>query len=257
MSLSSEGIYFFYGDFNHRIGECYPRKIEIRPEFSRDGVRWASEHRMEIGGDLVAEDGGPLSKAQLKTRIEELDAAYSEDYKDCGWRRADNTLTPHVMLTNDLASLSGNQVIHKSWDNALPTELVNTRSFSVVIRNLFLNTYSPILSFRERVQQFGTGGPIWRKYNLWNGAPYKELLTFSSKVRYVQEGSVVGLTGYEALPEPWWPNDEQTWRRIITSTSPQFHGHPAFAKGTHYVKTYAYFFELSAAEFQNPSLWPN
>lgn len=257
MSLNEEGLFFFYGAFEHRVGECYPKRVQVRPIHSRDGFRWASEHRLEIGGDLVNPDGGPLTKAEIKDRIELLDATYKLDYFDCGWKQNNGTITPHRMLTNDVNSLSGNQVVYRSWDNLLPTEYVNTRSFSVVIRNLFLETYSSVLEFNETVQQIGTGGPVWRKHNLWNGAPLRENLTLTSKVRYVQTGVLVGLTGYESVPGPYWPDDEQQWRRTISSSSPRLHGHPSSTQATHYVKKYTYHFELSAAEAQNPTAWPN
>lgn len=255
MSLNDEGLVFYYGNFTHRVGEVYPRQIQVRPLFTSRGLRWASEHRMEIAGDLISPTGGPLTKAEIAARIDQLNEVYKYDYRNCGWRQNDGTLTPHRWLTDDVNSLSGTQVVYRSWDNVLPTEYVNTRSFTVVLRNLFLETYSNILDFRETVEQIGTGGPLWKKYNLWNGAPQVEFLSTSSKVRYIQKGTLVGLSGYETIPPPWWPNDEQQWRRVISSSNPRFHGHPSFTRGTHYVKTYAYFFELSAAEFQNPNSW--
>ena len=254
MSLSTDGLIFYYGNFEHHIGECYPRRFSMTPQISRDGQRWASLYEMEVAGDLVNEDGGPLTQAQVKTRIEALEAAYSEDFKDCGFKRLDNTPTPHVLVSNAAASLSGNQIFYRSWDNALPNEYVNTRSFSIKIRNLMLDDYSPILSFDETVVKLGTGGPIWRKFNLWDGTPFKVTLANSSLVRYRQQGQIVGLTGFEPVNAPLWSAaNEQQWRRVITSATPRFHG---LAKGTHYAKTWMYFFELAAAEDKDPSGWP-
>lgn len=257
--MSDLGLRFFYGGYTHPAGEVYPRRIEVRPVKSQRGVRWASEYRIEIGGDFVRGDGvaGGLTRDEVKARVDLLNQTYKYDYRDCGFILPDDSKVQQL-LTDDIDNLSGNQVIFRSWDNVLPTEWANTRSFTVVISALFRESYSNILYFSETLTQHGTGGPRWVKRNLWSENPQREVVAAKTKIHIVQSGVIQGTSGYIALPSPWWPDDEQTWRRTIATTGPRYHGHPSFDRGTHYTKSYQYHFDLTPGEYdpQFPIGWP-
>jgi hypothetical protein len=241
--MSSDGMIFQYGDYQHEKGEVYPQKIEIRPLLTEDGVRWASDYRMSLAGSFVNQSP-ELDAAGVNTKIGEIEEAYRFDYKDAKFLLPDGvTETEHRMISDDPFNLSGNRIINFSWDNRYPTEFANTRSFSVTIQARFLQSYSSILYFHETVQRIGTGGPMWRIYNRWDGTPFKEFISTESKVYHVQRGIIIGQSAWLPAPEPYWPDDEQVWRRSITQASPKFHGDLSFIKGTHYAKSYAYFFE--------------
>lgn len=236
------GLQWFYGSYVHPKGECYPRRMEIRPMRSERGYRWGSLYRIETAGDFVKSDGTGLSKSEIAARITELDQTYLYDYQDCGFRLSDGTLTPHHMLTNQANNLTGNQIVSRSWDNLLPTEYANTRSFSVAVEALFLEPYSEIVSFREVTKKIGTGGPYWKLYPDFNGDPVKEEITTKTKVRHITSGVIEALSGFVLPPAPYWPNEEQEWRREVDFVGPKLHGHPT-RKFTHYRTTYTYYFE--------------
>ena len=256
--MAVNGFTFFYGNYEHPKGEVYPKTIEVRPMPNADGVRWASQYRMQVAGDFCTEDYTELTVAQISARIQALDNAYLFDYKDCGFRDPDGNLTPHYMATDDIYNLSGNKVVHRSWDNVMPTEYANTRSFAITIQALFQENYSEILAFRESTSKQGTGGPVTRTYNLWDGTPYKEIIHNTSKVYHIQTGTLIGMSTWPdplVYSPPYWPQEELVWRRMITQTTPRFHGHPSFLKGTHYRTDYTYFFERPSAAPLNINPW--
>ena len=244
---SDQGLIWFYGDYEHPAGEVYPKTIEILPKHSDKGVRWASFFRMEVAGSFVGTnpfvDGPELTPAQVDARIIEMEAEYLNDYKDCGFKLKDGTPTEHYMTNNDPFNLSGNKIMHRSWDNQYPTEFANTRSFSITIESLFLQSYNPIVYFHETTQRIGTGGPVWALHNNWGEDPEREEIFTKSKVTHVTRGTIVGLTARPTIPPPLWPEEEQEWKREVSDSSPQFHGDLSFTKGTHYVRSYAYYFE--------------
>lgn len=254
---SNNGLIFQYGNYQHEKGEVYPERIEIRPLFTEDGIRWASDIRMQVAGSFVNMNP-ELTPTGVDAKIAEIESVYAgqSDYKDAKFLLEDGTETQHRLINDDPYNLSGNHIINFSWDNRYPTEFANTRSFSVSIGARFLQSYSNILYFHETTQRIGDGGPMWRMYNRWDGLPVKEFITNQSKVYHVQRGIVIGLFTWPLPPEPYWPDEEQTWRRSITQASPKFHGDLAFSKGTHYALSYAYFFERVGPTPFNPNPFP-
>jgi hypothetical protein len=252
MPMSSDGLIFYYGSYEHPKGEVSPTRIEIRPLFTDEGIRWAQDVRVEIEGSFVNQSP-ELDSLGVDARIIELEDVYGNDYQDFGFNLSDGTPTDHYLLTDDLYNLSGNHVMHFGWENRFPTEFANTRSFRAVLGARYLSPYEDIIYFHETVQKIGTGGERWRLYNRWNGDPVKETIMTQSKVYHVQRGTVVGLASTPTIPGPLWPDDEQVWRRTITRVSPRHHGDLSFLKATHYAVSYAYFFERIGVD----DIWVN
>lgn len=240
---NANGLIFKYGNYSHLPGEVYPQRLEVRPLISEDGVRWATDYRMQVGGSFVNQVP-ELDAAGVNTKIDEVEQAYQNDYQDALFLFNDGTTqTQHRLFNNDPFNLSGNRVINFTWDNRFPTEFANTRSFSVTIGARYLTNYWDILYFHETTTRIGDGGPMWRMYNTWAGDPEKEFITTQSKVTHVQSGIVIGLYDWPLPPAPYWPDEEMTWRRKVTQVSPRFHGDLSFLKGTHWGISYTYYFE--------------
>jgi len=252
--MSSSGLQFFYGSYNHLPGEVYPAKIEVIPKFSPDNVRWATQYTFRIKGNFV--DVEPeLDAAGVNTKIGGMLKAYADDYKDCGFKLADGTLTNHYMKSNDTYNLSGNRVVYRSWDHDTPTEFANTRSFSIGISSLWRNSYDNILSWTESTEKTGTGGPIREVRSTWNGTPYMYTIANRSKVTHVQQGEIVSLDDWATPPAPYWPNEELVHLRVIQQNSPKFWGDPSYSKPTHFVLRYKYIFQRIGPSPVKPNLW--
>jgi hypothetical protein len=252
---SGKGMSFYWGSYVHPPCEVYPEKVERTPQYSERGIRWATEYRLTVRGDLVSNTpGDELTPAEVTARIQQMDLAYNSDYYDCGFLM-DGAATPHRMLNNDPDNLSGNQIVYRSWDNVLPTEYANTRSFTIIVRALFLHGQEAISSFTEYVTKVGTGGPLWELADTANG-PEKIPILPKTKVTHVQRGTIVGTIGRISPPPPIWPLEEQQWRRVIVQTSPKFYGNPRLRRPVEYKTDYAYYFErLGPDALQGRNWW--
>jgi len=240
--MSSNGLKFFYGNYEHLVGEVYPAKIEVIPKFTPDGIRWATQYTFRLKGSFV--DVEPeLSPSGVDTKINDILVAYRDDYKDCGFRLPDGTLTNHYMKSSDQYNLSGNRVVYRSWDHQTPTEFANTRSFSIGISSLWNSSINNILSWNESVEKTGTGGPIREVRTTWNGIPYMYTIANQSKVTHVQQGEIVSLGTWATPPDPLWPNEELVHLRVIQQNSPKYWGDPSYTKPTHFVVRYKYIFQ--------------
>jgi len=239
--MSSSGLIFYYGGYQHPAGEVYPAKIEVVPQFTADGVRWANQYTWRLKGDFF---GDPeLDASDVTSRISGLVSAYKDDYRDCGFLLPDGSQSAHYMKTNDQFNLSGNRVVYRSWDNETPTEYANTRSFSIGISSLWQDSYDNILGWTESTERTGTGGPIKEARATWRGEPYMYTVANKSKVTHVQQGEIVSLQTWATPPEPYWPEEELVHLRVIQQNSPKYWGSPGYGKPTHFVLRYKYIFQ--------------
>lgn len=244
----NQGMQFFYGSYTHPKGEVYPAGFEYIPHYSPDGFKWATTVRMHARGELLSTTSTELTVANVSTRIAEIDTAYNKNYKDFGFKLDDGTDSKHIVRSNDTFNLSGNRVKSRSWDNRSMgpwgnTEYANTRSFSITLEALFLTAESNILSWKEATEKTGTGGPVWRIRNTWNGVPYKYQISAKSKVVHVTQGEIVSLNGWATPPAPYWPNEELEEFRVINYHAPAHHGDLQTRKPTHYRMQYKYVFQ--------------
>jgi hypothetical protein len=237
---------FHYGAFAHPSCEVYPRRVSVKPLRSRDNVQWANLHRIEIAGDLV----NCNTPAEVVAAMDLLQTAYSEDFKDAGFK-LDGAWTSHYLETDAALNLSGNRIIYRSWDNVLPSELANTRSFSIGIEAVFATTASAVIEYSESTVKRGTGGPTWRLYNLASGIPVKEEITENSKVTHITTGRFTTMQPWTALPAPYWPLEEHESLRVVNYSNPIWHGHPS-GKTSHYTVDYKYFFERLGPDATTP-----
>ena len=250
--MSTKGMQFFYGNYVHEKGEVYPEAIEIIPQYSAEGTKWAARYIWRLRGNFYqGNQSSELSPTQIGTKIQQLRNAYNDNYKDCGFLLDDGSMSQHQMISNDISNLSGNRVVRRSWDNLSETEYANTRSFSFTIESLISQADSMLLSYSEGVSRTGTGGPTWKVRETWNGQPFKYYLTDKSKVVHIQQGEIVSLGTWFAPPLPYWPNEEMQEHRVITQHAPRMHGNGI---GTHYRMTYKYVFERLGPD---PNFVPN
>lgn len=249
-------IYFEYGSYKHDAGEVYPSRIELIPDRSDQGYRWASRYRMQIAGSFCDDIGTPLTPTTVNQKIIALEAAYAQDYQDFGFRFVGtNVKTPHYIETNAAGNLSGNRVVSASWDYQTPAEYANTRTFQIELEAIILQSYSNILTFKETVSEFGTGGPDWTYQARWQGYPVREEISQYTPVHLVQRGFVVGLTSHPQPPLPYWPDDEHRPSRVITRMSPIVLGHPSNARAVQYPVSYEYHFRRATATNPTPGIW--
>ena len=249
-------IYFEYGSYKHPAGEVYPKRIELIPQVSEQGFRWASKYRMQIGGNFCDDVGTPLTPALVNTKISQLEAAYVNDYQDFGFRFVGTDVkTPHYVNTNDVNNLSGNKIVSASWDYESPAEYANTRTFTIELEAIIKQSYSNILAFHETVSEHGDGGADWTFRTRWQGLPIREEISQYTPVELVQEGMVVGLSSHPMPPAPWWPADMYGPGKIVRRKTPMILGHPSAARAVYYATYYRYVFFRATATNPTPGIW--
>jgi len=91
---------------------------------------------------------------------------------------------------------------------------------------------------------------IWKMYDNWDEDPYVETIQPRSRIKYVQQGKIVGLQDYPALPLMYWPGFEHEEQRIDALISPRRYGHvyrngsiDLTQRNTHFTREYKYFVE--------------
>ena len=260
----TQGLTWYWGNYKHPAGEVYPQVIEARPLFSDRGVRWATTVRYQVGGDIcftnaekaAITSGSKTEQETLTERIEALETAYSDEYKDFGFLLDDGlTPTAHGITNSQADNMSGNRILSVSFPSRLPTEYTNTRSFQCTVQATLLDSLSQIVYLKEEIYWMGTGGERWTYRPRYVGAPIRQTIYNQTPVRIVQEGTVIGLTGRPTVPSPWWPDDEHVDRRLIKRVNPKLHGHDSFDRRTHYALRYRYQFSQASVSLQEPNYW--
>lgn len=260
----TQGLVWKWGSYSHEPGECYPMIIEARPLFTDRGVRYATNVRYQVGGDICFTDaekaaidaGTETEQSTLTTRISALEVAYSDEYKDYGFYLDDGTTPTAHAITNDQAdNYSGNRILSVSFPSRLPTEYTNTRSFQCTVSSVLLDSLSNTMYAKEEIMWRGTGGEMWTYRPTYAGNLERETIFPSTPVSIVQRGILIGLTAYPTAPLPWWPSDEHEDRRRITMISPDLLGHDDFNRPLKYGIRYHYEFSQNAVTSQNPNYW--
>lgn len=247
----------FYGSYEFTPGEAYPKLIEAVPVLSDRGIRWATDYRMTLEGSFCADPQTPLTPTLVNTKIEALEQAFQHDYKDFGWMvRQGNAWAPsrHYLRNDSPFNLSGNKVLRRSWLYQTPTEFANTRSYNVTVGARFRESYSSIISMRETVAFYGTGGPDWVYRETWQTPPERDDLSLFTIVHVVQTGSKVTLDPFPLPNFPLFPNEERQRMRVIQRMSPSNHG-SNLGRFTHYAVSWTYHMFLPLVPQNYPSVY--
>lgn len=250
--MSSLGMSFYWGDFVHPPGEVYPKAVFSKALYNERGQRWARDVRLVVGGDFTCQ----INPGEISARVRALEDAYLVDYQDCGFL-INGLPTEHKLSNTHARNLSGNNVVSISWDNVFPNnEYVNTRSFTIEIRAIFLDALDGVIDFKERVTGRGTGGPQWEIYNTVIGPRRVELLD-QTPVFHEQEGFVIGTVARMLPPAPLWPDDEIVQLRTVSFSSPVFYGDPFNRPAVFYRTDYKYSFARLGPlpQFVEPNFW--
>lgn len=238
------GLKFIYGDYVHQAGEVLPRSLSMRTLQTSRNRRWATEYSMNVEGQLCSDISSPLTASTVNARISAMDDAYLHDYRDAGFLFDDDTPTAHYLRNDSGFNMTGNRVIQKSWLHQTPTEFANTRTFNITIWAQFLESYSDLLEFHERVEYIGNGGLDFEIRDQWAGPPTYEPLSESTSITAIQRGYTLGLLGYIEPPPPLFPAREKGKMRRRAYTTPRDHGHQIPNRFTGYRLDYAYYFKF-------------
>ena len=213
-------MYFKYGDYTHPEAEVNLVRMEIIPQFTPRGRRWAVLYRLHCSGELIA-DGQDAIKAKIDTFVN----AYSANGQAAGLYHSDGTPTRHFLPSGG-NNISRNRVAYRSWPRGAPDEYATARTYYVIIEGLFLEEDSQVYHWQETVQFHGNAGPQWRWHPTSTGQPIQQITSLVTTQRIVQWGSITGISLYPTgnLPPPILPQWEHEDLRDITYGAPKYFG---------------------------------
>ena len=191
-----------YNEYSHSPHE---NKINInrRALENETGFVYGYIESWAITGILQAE-----TLAELKTAWGEIETAYAEQNRNLIWKF--DGVAIHQML-NDETMFGVKVAVPPHYpDGGGPGELVNRRSYSIVVEGAFLfaqNAIDPtepqpyITKYTSSLSITGTGGPAFAHVPLLTGRFQRQQVTQYSLVAGQQTGSASGLGRYPT-PDP-------------------------------------------------------
>jgi hypothetical protein len=199
---------FKYGSYAHDPDTVMLR-VSVQSLFDKFNRRMGDMIEYTLIGFIeVADDPDPeVTKAALTEALEELRAAYNDDYQDFGLYHDDGT-TPTVHQVSNEETFGGTKVVvapsfmNGPWGGRI--EYSNRRMFSLVLR-AEIRVGEGYFSWREKITIKGTGGPKWRYSPKMVGAPDAQTLQTATSFWYIQEGEAVGRLDFPTPAEPLYP----------------------------------------------------
>lgn len=209
-----------YGTFRHPVGWANLVSLNAESRYSPRGFRESVIVEAHVQGDLCLAQG--QNQYDLDALITELADALSVDGQDWGLYHDDGTPTPHYLWSDDPTSLTGNQVVYKSFPASHGGEYATGREFAYAVRNEFLDPETALLDWSDTVSIIGTTRPpvVWES-DYFN-APFPTIKAKGGLVEIRHYGRAESLGTWMLPPGPLfnYPVENES-ERIVTKHSPQ------------------------------------
>lgn len=218
------------------------------------GVPYAYMPRYKLRGEVRIDDTGTVAgnQAAMTTKLRELEAAFSQQFKDFGFYDNSGRLTAHRLLNSE--TLGGVKVLTRiEYPDSTGAEYSTYRTFEVTLGgDVAITASNPntIVNWAEVVEYQGTGGPrrVWTEFV--EGDPQNDIVCQRTTIKCVQRGTARAIGAYPR-PTPLYPLEvEHEDLRIWSPGTPEFMGNGVNA---YYPASWAYFFEFANPQFQNPT----
>jgi len=208
-------MYFKYGKYAHPANEVDVTSFSGRTMYSKRNRVVFSRHTLTLTGHIIQS-----TQATIKTKIQELEAAYAFDLEDAALYHDDDTLSAHLL--DNSSSINGVRVRKIEYPKGGGAEYATGRYFRITLEADYLNTsVDQVYSFSETVRLIGTGGTAWELIPRFQGPPVARKLFTQTPQRIIQFGETVGVTGWTAPMSPLLPLlSEHLERRVIEHSSP-------------------------------------
>ena len=178
-----------YGSYTSDNGEVVLGNYEALAIRSPREGRIMLRRRMHVEGVIVRD-----SQAALLARIEDFIDNFEQEQLSDAVLTLNGAATPHVLSNN---SITGVRIANRSWPKGSPEELVRCRTYQVILETLeFAPEGSQIEEYHDSVAVYGNGGPDWRYVQMPRGLSRLQILSETSPVTAVQQGTSMGLQGY-------------------------------------------------------------
>lgn len=238
-------MYAQYGSYVHDANTCTLSQFLVRQLYSPRHARYATMYSVTLNGQLIVNDASITTPSALQaaqySKISALINAYSQNYQDFKFIQDDGTVTRHSLINAN--SLSGVQVVHRSWPQGDGAEYATLRSYTIILQALYDEEESELFDYQEYFHYIGNCGPRWTMDDTWDGPVYQ--MTYpATHQKMIQTGSAVGWKGYPLVHiNSFYPQWEHTDRRVVSVGHPQrfangFRMFPVQWKMEHSLPTY-------------------
>lgn len=190
-------MFFKYGTYQHPDNEVNLTSVSEVSTINDRGLIAFTTRRMTLRGELIAS-----TQAALRTKINQLESAYSVRGRDAALYHDDGTISGHSLPSG--SSLSGTRVISLSYPDGTAAEYATQRTFEIILEAEY-PANGGVSSWVETLTFLGNGGPTQVYIPLLNGPWQRQVTTQATSYRAIQSGTAVGLLGYPPVPAPIWP----------------------------------------------------
>jgi len=211
-------MYVKYGAFAF---EGYEAGMSLHIESVRSdrGFQKTRKVRFDIEGE-VCENG----QYDVTTRLQEIHAAFDLNYQDIGLYHDNDAPTVHVLRSNHVNNLTGNQVRTIDFPTTVGGEYVTGRKFRFVVDAEVAAAESNVVEYFDSIEFNGNAGERWQWESnpQWGYYPIKTAPT--SLQRIVHRGRAVGMYGRIFPPLPYYsPPFEDNIARTVKFTTGKRH----------------------------------
>lgn len=195
-------MYVKYGDFQFASGEATISSVDISTNLSPRGFMVSRTLRMDIEGEVCITSG---NNSEITARLLAIETAFSEHGRDLGLYHSNGDPTVHILESNHVNNLTGNQVLDTRYPGAYGGEYVDGRMFSIVVGCEMRADETPLLHYHDSVRQFGNGGPDVRwsvhpRFRRW----VADEVAPATKVMYEHTGQAETLGAWFEPPPPYF-----------------------------------------------------
>jgi len=221
-----------FGEYLHASQEC-ALVIGKQAVFSPRGNRLMTRETWQIEGVLHAAD-----PAGLTLELARLRQAYARPAAVAGLF-LDDGQTPTDHVVNAAETLGGVRVTRLEFPHGTGGEYSTFRHYRITLEADFPEAEPLLWEHVETVTFQGTGGPRHIFLETLDGPPQRQVIAPQTTYRAIQQGRVVGGTGYPSLPSPLWPGAELAPRRVVAWGTPRQTG----TQWSHFPLEWRYEFE--------------
>ena len=198
-----------YGAFTHEANLTSVNTFENKVRNPDGHGKFLINKRLSIAGAVKG-----TSEADLKAKIQTIEAAYAIEFQSGGLVHSDGaTLSAHWL--DNPSSYGGVRVNGINWGGTSKAEYVTFRSFTIELEADYTIALNTVISQTETVEILGTGGPRKGYVELLNAVAQSQIINAATLTRAVQSGSAVWTFGTHTIPDPIWPTLEDVDRRSL------------------------------------------
>lgn len=219
---------------------------------------YSPQYKLNIRVDVPDTGNQASDQAALTAKLAEVEAAFSQQFKDFIIYDNAGQPTVHKLINNQ--TLGGVKVLTRlEYPVSMGAEYSTYRNCTITLgADLPLNAQqgnNAIIDWQESVTYIGTGGPRYVPQEFVEERPVRQQVARYTVIRAIQSGSAMGFADYVPYPDPLFGEEYLDHPDVIRSPgTPQFMGNGV---KRNYPTQWSYTFTLIEPQYLLPTDRPN